>query len=173
MRTAQKFAATGLILALGAAGYGIFALDHPSEVLAKKKAAAAQAAPVDQTPLKDAQELAQMADTPEEQELAKKALRLSDYELDLSFNIALQDAGAHPAELSTEAKEIQARVQKAQKFQQALQAQVNELTAEIAKASGAKSGSTSARVWRTSYKPIGVTPRAAFSPWSQGNVRVR
>ena len=75
MRTAQKFAATGLILALGAAGYGIFALGHPSEVLAKKKAAAAQAAPVDQTPLKDAQELAQMADTPGEQELAKKALR--------------------------------------------------------------------------------------------------
>ena len=136
MRTAQKFAATGLILALGAAGYGIFALGHPSEVLAKKKAAAAQAAPVDQTPLKDAQELAQMADTPGEQELAKKALRLSDYELDLSFNIALQDAAAHPAELSAEAKEIQARVQKAQKFQQALQAQVNELTAEIVSATG-------------------------------------
>jgi small-conductance mechanosensitive channel len=138
MQTAQKIAATGLILALGAAGYGIFELDHPSEVLAKKKAASAQAAPVDQTPLKDAQELAQMADTPEEQELAKKALRLSDYELDLSFNIALQDAGAHPAELSAEAKEIQAGLQKAQKFQQALQGQVNELSAEIAKASGAK-----------------------------------
>src|SRR5438552_14100278 len=138
MRTAQKIAATGLIVALGTVGYGIFELDHPSTVLAKKKAAAAQAAPVDQTPLKIAQQLAQMADTPEEQELAKEALRLSDYELDLSFNIALQDAEAHPAELSAEAKEIQARVQKAQKFQQALTAQVHQLTAEIAKASGAK-----------------------------------
>jgi len=92
MRTAQKIAATGLIVALGAVGYGIFELDHPSTVLAKKKAAAAQVAPVDQTPLKIAQQLAQMGDTPEEQELAKEALRLSDYELDLSFNIALQDA---------------------------------------------------------------------------------
>src|SRR5438552_5461819 len=138
MRTAPKIAATGLIVALGAVGYGIFELDHPSTVLAKKKAAAAQAAPVDQTPLKIAQQLAQMADTPEEQELAKEALRLSDYELDLSFNIALQDAEAHPAELSAEAKEIQARLQKARRFQQALQAQVEQLTAEIAKASEAK-----------------------------------
>ena len=138
MRTAQKIAATGLIVALGAVGYGIFELDHPSTVLAKKKAAAAQAAPVDQTPLKIAQQLAQIADTPEEQELAKEALRLSDYELDLSFNIALQDAEAHPAELSAEAKEIQARLQKARRFQQALQAQVDQLTAEIPKASEAK-----------------------------------
>jgi small-conductance mechanosensitive channel len=138
MRTVQKIAATALIVALGATGYGIFALDHPSAALAKKKAAAAQAAPVDQTPLKGAQQLTQIADTPEEQALAKEALRLSDYELDLSFNIALQDAEAHPPELSAEAKEIQARLQKAQKFQQALQGQVNELTAEIAKASGAK-----------------------------------
>src|SRR6266478_9701031 len=138
MRTAQKIAATGLIVALGAVGYGIFELDHPSTVLAKKKAAAAQVAPVDQTPLKIAQQLAQMADTPEEQELAKEALRLSDWELDLSFNIALQDAEAHPAELSAEAKEMQARLRKAQNLQQALQAQVDQLTAEIAKASASK-----------------------------------
>jgi small-conductance mechanosensitive channel len=138
MRTVQKIAAGGLIVALGATGYGIFALDHPSEALAKKKAAAAQAAPVDQTPLKAAQQLVQLADTPEEQELAKEALRLSDYELDLSFNIALQDAEAHPPELSAQAKEIQARLQKAQKFQRALQTQVNELTAETAKTNGAK-----------------------------------
>src|SRR5437868_8943476 len=138
MRTVQKIAAIGLVIALGATAYGIVKLDHPSTVLAKKKAAAAQAAPVDQTPLKIAQQLAQIADTPEEQALAKDALRLSDYELDLSFNIALQDAEAHPPELSAEAKEIQARLQKAQKFQQALQAQVNDLTAAVAKASGAR-----------------------------------
>jgi len=137
MRTVQKIAATGLIVALGATGYGIFALDHPSAALSKKKAAAAQAVPVDQTPLQNAQQLAQMADTPEEQAFAKEALRLSDYELDLSFNIALQDAEAHSPELSADAKEIQARLQKAQKFQQALQSQVNQLTAEVTKAGGA------------------------------------
>src|SRR5438552_92390 len=138
MRTVQKIAAIGLVIALGATAYGIVKLDHPSAVLAKKKATAAKAAAVDQSPFKNAQELAQMADIPEEQALAKDALRLSDYELDLSFNIALQDAEAHPPELSAEAKEIQARLQKARKFQQALQAQVDQLTAEIAKASEAK-----------------------------------
>src|SRR5258705_5109468 len=138
MRTAQKIAVGGLVVALAAATFEIFELGQPSTVSAKKKAAAAQTALVDETPLKTAQQLVQLADTPEEQAFAKDVLRLSDYELDLSFNIALQDAEAHPPELSAEAKEIQARLQKAQKFQQALQGQVNELTAEIAKASGAK-----------------------------------
>ncbi len=138
MRTAQKIAAGGLIVALGATAYGIFALDHPSAAVQKKQAIAAQGAPVDQTPLRDAQQLAQLADTPEEQALAKEALRLSDYELDLSFNVALQDAAAHPPALSAQAKQIQARLQKAQKIQQALQTQVNQLTAEVAKAGAAK-----------------------------------
>ncbi len=105
MRIAQKMAAGGLLVALAAAGYGIFVLARPSAVSAKKKAAAAEVALVDQTPVKTAQQLAQSADTPEEQKLARKALQLSDWELDLSFNIVLQDAEAHPPELSAEAKE--------------------------------------------------------------------
>ena len=138
MRTVQKMAAGGLIVVLGAAGFGIWKLGHTATVTAKKQAAAAQAALVDQTPLKTAQAVAQLADMPEERELAKEALRLSDYELDLSFNIALQDAEAHPPDLSAEAKEIQARLQKNQNLQQGLQAQVSQLTAEIGKASAAK-----------------------------------
>src|SRR6266849_6109936 len=138
MRTAQKIAAGALVVVLGAAGFGIWRLGHTSTVSAKKKAAAAQAALVDPTPLKTAQALAQLADAPEEQELAKEALRLSDYELDLSFNIALQDAEAHPPDLSAEAKEIQSRLQKAEKLQQGLQTQADQLTAEIAKASATK-----------------------------------
>jgi len=136
LRTAQKIAAAALLLAFGATAYGIFLLGHASVVSAKKKAASNESALVDQTPFKTAQQLAQMADTPEEQELAKEALRLSDYELDLSFSVALQDAEAHPPELSAEAKEIQQRLQKNQKLQQALQAQVDQLTAQLAKATG-------------------------------------
>jgi small-conductance mechanosensitive channel len=138
MRTAQKLAAAGLVIALAAAIYAIVQLGHPSVVSAKRKAAAAQGALVDQTPFKTAQQLAQLADTPEEQELAKEVLRLSDYELDLSFAFALQDAEAHPPDLSDQAKQILTRLQKYQKLQQALQAQVNDLTAQIARASGAK-----------------------------------
>src|SRR5215471_10148432 len=133
MRTAHKLAATGLLLALAAAGYGIFQLGHNSTVSAKKKAAAQ--ALVDQTPFRTAQQLARLADTPQEQDLAKEVLRLGDYELDLSFKIALQEAEAHPPVLSAEALQIEARLKKAQQLQQALQAQVDQLTAEVAKAS--------------------------------------
>ncbi len=138
MRTGQKFAATVLIVALGGAVYGIVLLGHSSIVSAKKKAAAAQVALVDQTPFRTAQELAQLADTREEQDLAKEALRLSDYETDLSFNIALQDAEAHPPQLSAEAKTIEVRLKKAEKLRQAMQAQVDELKAETNKANGSK-----------------------------------
>jgi small-conductance mechanosensitive channel len=136
LRTAQKIAAAALLVAFGAAAYGIYLLGHASVVSAKKKAAASESALVDQSPFKTAQQLAQVADTPEEQELAKEALRLSDYELDLSFAVALQDAEAHPPELSAEAKEILQRLQKNQKLQQALQAQVDQLTAQLTKATG-------------------------------------
>jgi len=138
MRAVQKIAAAGLTIALGAAAYGIFQMGQPGTAAAKKKSSAAQPTLVESGPFKTAQALAQLADTPEEQELAKDALRLSDYELDLSFDIALQDAQAHPPELSKEAKEIQARLQKAEKLQDALQAQVDQLTAEVAKAPGSR-----------------------------------
>jgi len=138
MRTAQKIAGCGLAVALAGAGYGIFLLGRPSPLSTKQKAITAEVALVDQTPVKTAQQLAQMADTAEEQKLAKEAMRLSDYELDLSFNIALQDAEAHPPALSAAAKEIESRLRKAQSLQQVLQGQVNELTAEIAKASASR-----------------------------------
>src|SRR5258708_38385846 len=119
MQTAQKIATVGLIATLAAAGFGIVKLGNPSGSAAIKQAAAAQAAVVDQTPLKTAHALAQLADTPEEQERAKSALRLGDKESDLSFNIALQDAAAHPPELSPEMLEIQKRLPKAQRLQMA------------------------------------------------------
>jgi small-conductance mechanosensitive channel len=134
MRTAQKIATGGLIAALAAAVFGVVKLGHPSGSAANRQAVTAQTALVDQTPLKTAHALAQVADTPEEQELAKSALRLGDKESDLSFNIALQDAAAHPPELSPGMREIQKRLQKAQKLQTALQAQADQLTAELGKA---------------------------------------
>jgi len=138
MRTPQKLAAAALLLALAAASYGIFLLGHASIVSAKRKVASSEAALVDQTPFKSAQQLAQLADTPEEQEIAKEALRLGDYELDLSFSVALQEAEAHPPELSAEAQQILARLKQNQKLQQALQAQVDQLTAAVAKSTGAR-----------------------------------
>src|SRR5215469_16192532 len=137
MRTAQKIAAGTLLLALLAAAYGIFRLGQPSSVSSKRKPATDESALVDQAPFQTAGRLAQLADTHDEQELAREVLRLSDYELDLSFAVALENAETHPPALSPEAKAIQQRLQKNQRIEQALEEQVNSLKAQLAKSTGA------------------------------------
>jgi small-conductance mechanosensitive channel len=136
MRAAQKIAAVALMIGLGATIYGIVRAGESASAATTKARKAAAGQLVDQSALATARQLAQFADTPEEQELAKEALKLGDYELDLAFDIALRNADAHPVALSAEAKIIQDRLQKAQKVQQSLQAQVTQLTAEFAKATG-------------------------------------
>ena len=138
MRVAQKIAATGLVIGLGATIYGIFRAGEAAAAATTKVKRAAAGQLVDQTALANASQLAQLADTPEEQEVAKETLTLGDRELDLAFDIALRNADAHPVALSAEAKAIQGRLRQAQKVQQSLQTQVTQLTAEIAKASGDK-----------------------------------
>ena len=136
MRLAQKVAAVALVAALGGTIYGIVRASESASAATTKANKAAAAQIVDQSALATARQLAQLADTPEEQALAKEALRLGDREFGLAFDIALRDVDAHPAELSDEAKGIKVRRQKALKLQQSLQAQVTQLTAEVAKATG-------------------------------------
>ena len=133
VRTAQKIATVVLLAGLGATIYGIVRSGESANAATAraKKAAAGQS--VDQSAITTARQLAQLADTPEEQSLAREGLRLADRELGLAFDIALRDAEAHPAELSDKAMAIKIRLQKAQKLQQSLQAQVGQLTAEAAK----------------------------------------
>jgi len=138
MRAAQKVAAIVLGVGLGASIYGIVRSGVSAAAATKNAKKAAAADVVDQTPSQTARQLAQLADTAEEQALAKEALRLGDYELDLAFDIALRDADAHPPDLSEEAKAIEARLETAQKLRQSLQKQVDQLTVEIAKASSDK-----------------------------------
>ncbi len=136
MRAAQKIAAVTLVIGLGATIYGIMRAGESASAATTKAKKAAAGQLVDQSALAMARQLAQMADTPEEQELVKQALKLGDYELDLAFDIALRNADAHPVALSAEAKSMQDRLQKAQKVRQSLQTQVAQLTAEIARATG-------------------------------------
>src|SRR5215470_13583002 len=138
MRAAQKIAAVALIAGLGATIYGIVRTGESATAATKKAKKVAAGQLVDQTALANARQLAQFADTADEQEIAKEVLTLGDHDLDLAFDIALRNADAHPVALSNEAKEIQTRLQKAQKVQQSLQSQVAQLTAEIVKATGDK-----------------------------------
>jgi small-conductance mechanosensitive channel len=140
MKLTQKLAAIGLVLLLGATVYGLIrTTELPNAIPSPgkgKPAVPAQAPLVDQSPLKTAQQLAQLATTAEEAALAKEALRLADYEVDLTFAVALRDAAENPPKLSPEAQEIEARLRKAEKLLKKDQALVAQLTDAQAKATG-------------------------------------
>ena len=142
MRSRQKISAIALALLLGAVVYGLIRTTEPQAVPSSqdngKHGVPSRVPLVDQSPLKTAQQLAQLATTPEERPLAEEALRLADREVDLAFAAALRDAAENPPVLSPEAKEIEARLQKAQKLLKADQALVAQLTDAAAKATGDK-----------------------------------
>ncbi len=141
MRPAQKIAAVILVALLGATAYGLLRTGQPAPLSSDgngNHAAGTKAPLVDQSSLRTAQKLAELADKPEEQALSKEAIRLADHELDLAFANAKRDAEAHPPALTPEAKEIQARLEKAQALQKADQALAAQLTAQEAKASGSQ-----------------------------------
>jgi small-conductance mechanosensitive channel len=140
MKMKQKVAAIVLLVLLGAAVYEFFRTGRP-ESAPRKTARVAAAGPaqgsiVDQTPLLTAQRLAQMPTSTEEQPFAEEALRLGDHEMDLAFAAAVLDAEENPPVLSAQAKETEARLQKAERALDADKARVAQLAAAYEKASG-------------------------------------
>jgi small-conductance mechanosensitive channel len=138
----QKIAALVLLVMLGAAVYGFFRTGQPASTPKKSvktsMAGPAQGPTVDQTPLLTAQRLAQMPTSAEEQPFAEEALRLADHDMDLTYAAAEREAEEHPPALSAEAKEIEARLQEAEDALDADNTIVERLTAEEAKANGAR-----------------------------------
>jgi small-conductance mechanosensitive channel len=144
MRKIQKIAAVVILVLIGATVYGIWRThetEKPIELAVKnqkKPAATGQKSLVDQSPLKTAQQLAQLATTPDEKSLAQEALRLADFAVDLTFDTALHDARLHPPPLSPEAKEVGQRLQKAEKLLKADQERAKQLSEEVVKLPEAK-----------------------------------
>jgi small-conductance mechanosensitive channel len=143
MKTIQTIVAVVLVALLVVAGYGILRTEPPavtlpnaSTVATINSAVAPNQPSVDQTPLKTAQELAPLVTLPEERPHALEALRLADHEVDIAFTAALRDVAQHPPPLSDEAKQILARLQKAERNLASDQAQIAQLTAAVAKATG-------------------------------------
>src|SRR5271163_2397558 len=141
MKTRTKIAAIALVVLLLATAYGLYEMRQPYVATRSYLGAVGNLQAenlVDQTPLKRAQQLAQLSLAPEEKPLADEALRLADFEVDLAFAAALHDAKEHPPVLKGEAKEIAARLEKAQKVLEDEQSQVSQLTDAAAKAKGEK-----------------------------------
>ncbi len=103
-------------------------------VNATQRNAAPEQPLVDQSPLTTAQQLAQLATTHDERTLAQGALRLADFDVDQAFDNALRRARLHPPALSAEAKECEARLQKAEKLLETDQGRVKQLSDAVTKA---------------------------------------
>lgn len=97
-------AAVGLVLTSGGS--------TPTPVLKHAEGKSAAAPLVDQRPLQTARSLATLAATPAERDLAQEAARLADHEVDLAFASALREAAQHPAPVSPEARQLEARVKR-------------------------------------------------------------
>jgi small-conductance mechanosensitive channel len=142
MKTTQKFAATALVLLLGGTIYGLLRTEPRAVTRTSNEkgnhAGVTQAPLVDKSPLETAQRLAQMPTSPEELPFAQETLRLGDKEMDLAFAAAVRDATEHPPALSAEAKEVQARLQKAERALEEDKVQAEHLTIAEGKASGEK-----------------------------------
>jgi small-conductance mechanosensitive channel len=142
MKPIQKIFAIVLVLLLGGSIFGLLRTGQPTGSppagSAANGGAAAQAPLVDQSPLLTAQRLAKMPNSPEEEPFAKEALRLADHQMDLAYAAAEREAEDHPPALSAEAKEIETRLKSAEDALDADNALVTRLTADDAKATGAK-----------------------------------
>src|SRR5438445_10434856 len=116
MKTTQKTTAIVLVLLLGATVYGLIRTTESPKLGSLqgqgKTPATAQAALLDQSPLKTAQDLARLATTSEEQPRAQEVMRFADYEVDLAFAQALHDVTEDPPALSPAPRQIQAQLHK-------------------------------------------------------------
>ncbi len=136
MNRSQKILGVIILVLLGISLYA-FWISRESEnakaARAARKSAGSSKSLVDQGPLKMAQQVAQLATTRSERPLAQEALRLADYEVDLSFDAALRQALLHPPALSPEAKGIQDRVKNAERLLKADQEKAKQLSEELVK----------------------------------------
>src|ERR1700757_2159591 len=111
MNRSQKILGAIILLLMAISLYGFWISREPGTVRVEqpaKKAKDSSVTLVDLSPLKVAQQVAQLAETSDERALAQQALHIADYEVDLAFDAALRDALLHPLPLGPEAKEIQA-----------------------------------------------------------------
>lgn len=141
MKPFQKILAITLVLLLGATVYGLIRTNEPPKVApsaGKGKQPLATEPLVDQTPILTAEALAQMPTPEEELPSAQQALEIADRDMDVAYTGAKRELEDHPAALPPEAKQIQARLKQAEDTLAAYDALVDRLTAEEAKATGAR-----------------------------------
>jgi small-conductance mechanosensitive channel len=111
----------------------------PGAAPASAPAAGAQPSLMDERLLETAKRLAASADTADEQELAREALRLADHELDLAFATALREAAQFTPPAGSPLERLAARVAQLKARVAADQARVSQLAKDAVNADSAQS----------------------------------
>jgi len=136
MQSQQRATLVVLSVLLVLTGAGLFVTSesgHRAVSLAGRTSTATQT-PVDLGPFRNAQALAMLAATPEEQDLARGALQKADHEVDFAFAAALYEATSQPIPSTPEIKEILERISKAEQEVATTDADVARLTKQLAAA---------------------------------------
>ena len=141
MKTTKHVATITLIILLGLIAYGLFRTGRSQVTPGGESLQAVQGAAIDQSSLDNARRLAQMPTSADEFPRAQEALRLGDREMDLAFAAGVQEVQEHPLVLSADAKQGEARLQKAEKSLEADSMRVEQLSSALSKATGTKTNS--------------------------------
>jgi small-conductance mechanosensitive channel len=140
IRSLQKIVSITFAVLLAVTVYGLIRTAQPPRAPQSGGNASGTAAgpTVDQTPILTALKLANMPATADEQPFAEQALQTADKVMDLAYAAAERQLEENPVPLSAEAKQIQARLKQAEDALAADDDLVERLTAEEAKATGAR-----------------------------------
>jgi small-conductance mechanosensitive channel len=146
MRPTHKVVTIVLLVLLAAIVHELWRTSGPVGVLRTETARGVPTQHVDQTPLLTVEKLVEMPTSTEEVSFAQEASRLADQEVDLAFAAAVRHEQENPPVPSSEAKEIQARIQKAENALDADKARVAQLTAAESKAGSARRNALDAQL---------------------------
>ena len=139
MNLKQKVMLAVLALLLAVCGILWIRTAPPTAKTVRRHAAELAAAElVDRSTYTNAERLALLATSPEEQPLAASALRVADHALDLAFTTALSEVEAHPPTLNSDAAKIEDRIHKSQALFDADQQRVTAATAALSQAKAAQ-----------------------------------
>jgi len=138
-----------LVAALAIVGYGVYRTEQreiPTATRSSRRSPSDRSIVVDQSSLITAEELVRLPTTRDERSFAEDALRLGDQEMDLAFAQAVRVAASQPRATTPEAKELDGRLERAQRALAADDLQVKDLTAALAKATPSNTQSLTDRL---------------------------
>jgi small-conductance mechanosensitive channel len=150
MKGSQKLTLAALLALVGVAIAALVLTSRPPESHASHRQTAAamgnKTLLAEEQLLATAHQLAALAVTPEEQELAQQAVRLADRNVDLAFADALRSAGQQTVPATADAEKLQERIAKLQASISGNTDKITRLKVEAAHAKGAKQATLEAEL---------------------------